>query len=122
MTLTLNQFLFLVLTFAVVVVAIFLVLFLTQIRRTAAEGEKTLHELRTLAKNLNELNGVIKDKLEDVGEIMEASKRTFIHLSEASFFLTTRLLKPTSKYWPFIFPLIQYFLRKRRKRKEEKNG
>ncbi len=122
MTLTLNQFLFLVLTFAAVIVAIFLVLFLAQMRRTAGEGEKALHELRKLAKNLNELNGVIKDKLEDMGKIMEASKRTITHLSEASFFLTTRLLKPTSKYWPFIFPLVQYLLRKRRKRKEEKNG
>jgi len=122
MALTLNQFLFLVLTFAAVVVATFLVIFLVQMRRTAAEGEKTLAELKKLAKNLNALNGVIKDKLEGLGQIMEASRKTVMNLSEASFFLTARLLRPASRYWPFIFPLIQLFLKKRRKRKEEKNG
>ncbi len=122
MTLTLNQFLFLVLTFAAVVVAIFLVLFLIQMRRTAAEGEKTLVELKKLVKNLDELNGVLKDKLGDLGQTIEASKKTLINLSEASLFLTARLLKPASRYWPFIFPLIQYFWKKRRKKKEEKNG
>lgn len=122
MTLTLNQFLFLVLTFSAVVVATFLVLFLIQMRKTAAEGEKVLAELKKLALNLNELNGVIKDKLEDLGQVMEASRKTILNLSEASFFVTARLLKPASKYWPFIYPLIQFFLKKRRKRKEEKNG
>ena len=122
MTLTLNQFLFLILTFSAVVVAIFLVLFLIQMRRTAAEGEKTLIELKKLIKDFDELNGVIKDKLEALGQTMEASRKTLVNLSEASFFLTARFLKPASRYWPFIYPLIQYFLKKRRKKKEEKNG
>jgi ABC-type transporter Mla subunit MlaD len=122
MSLTLNQFLFLVLTFAAVVAVTFLVIYLIQLRRTAAEGKRTLSEIRKLAENLNELSGVVKDKIEDFGQIMEASKRTAFHLSEASFILTTRLLKPASRYWPFIYPLIRLFWKQRKKRKEKKNG
>ncbi|MDH7512679.1 MAG: DUF948 domain-containing protein [Clostridiales bacterium] len=122
MPLTLNQFLFLVLTFAAVVAVSFLVIFLIQLRRTAAEGERTLSEIRKLAENLNELSGVVKDKVEDLGQIMEASKRTVSYLSEASFFLATRLLKPASRYWPFLYPLIKFFWKHRQKRKEKKNG
>jgi hypothetical protein len=122
MPLTLNQFLFLVLTFAAVVAVTFLAIFLIQLRRTAAEGQRTLSEIRKLAENLNELSGVVKDKIEDLGQIMEASKRTVSHLSQASFILTTRLLKPASSYWPFIYPLIRLFWKQRQKRKEKKNG
>jgi len=122
MPLTLNQFLFLVLTFAAVVAVTFVVIFLIQLRRTAAEGEKTLSEIRKLAENLNELSGVAKDKIEDLGQILEASKRTVFYLSEASFLLTTRLLKPASRYWPFIYPFIRLLWKQRQKRKEKKNG
>jgi ABC-type transporter Mla subunit MlaD len=122
MPLTLNQFLFLVLAFAAVVAATFLVIYLIQLRRTAAEGQRTLSEIRKLAENLNELSGVVKDKIEDLGQIMEASKRTVSHLSEASFILTARLLKPASRYWPFIYPLVRLLWKQRQKRKEKKNG
>ena len=46
MPLTLNQVLFLVLTFAAVIVAVVLVRLFSQLRRTAIEGEKTLAEMR----------------------------------------------------------------------------
>ncbi len=111
MPLTLNQFLFLVLTFAAVVAVTFLVIFLVQLRRTAAEGERTLSEIRKLAENLNELSGAVKDKIENLGQIMEAS-----------VFLTARLLKPASKYWPFVYPLVRFLWKQRQKRKEKKNG
>jgi hypothetical protein len=103
-------------------VAVFLVRFLAELRRAAVEGEKTLVEVRKLVENLNELDTIVKDKIVALGEIMEASKKTAVQLSEASILLTTRILKPTSRYWPVIYPLAMYFWKKIRKRKEKKNG
>jgi uncharacterized protein YoxC len=122
MALTLNQVLFLVLTIAAVVVAVFLVRFLIQLRRTAGEGEKTLAEMRRLAENLNELDLVVKAKVEDLGRLVEASRNTAVNLSEASMFLTTRLLRPAANYWPLVYPLLTFFWRRIRKRKEKKDG
>ncbi|MEW5900362.1 MAG: DUF948 domain-containing protein [Acidobacteriota bacterium] len=122
MPLTLNQILLLILTLAAVVVTVYLVRFLGQLRRTAVEGEKTMLEVRRLAQNLNELDAIIKKKLNDLGEVMEASKKTAVHLSEASLLLTTRFLKPASRYWPLLYPLIMFFWKKFGKRREKKNG
>jgi len=122
MALNLNQVLFLILTVVAVVVAVFLVRFLIQLRRTAGEGEKTLAEMRRLAENLNELDLVVKAKVEDLGRLVEASKSTAMNLSEASMFLTTRLLRPAANYWPLVYPLLTLFWRRIRKRKEKKDG
>lgn len=120
MALTLNQVLFLILTIAAVVVAVFLVRFLIQLRRTAGEGEKTLAEMRRLAENLNELDLVVKAKVEDVGRLVEASKKTAASLSQASMFVTTRLLKPAASYWPLVYPLLMVLWKTARKRRKEK--
>jgi hypothetical protein len=122
MPLTLNQFLFLVLTFTAIVVAVFLVRFLAQLRRVTEEGEKTIVEVRKLIENLNGLEVMVKDRLVNFGEFMEASKKTAVNLSEASFFLTTRVLRPSSKFWPVMLPLASFFWKQFRKRKEKKNG
>jgi len=122
MLLTLNQFLLLVLTLAAVVIAVFLVRFLAQLRRAAEEGEKTMVEVRKLVVNFNELDGMIKDRLVNLGEFMEASKRTAVNLSEASFFLTTKFLRPHSRFWPVIFPLASFFWKHLKKRKEKRHG
>jgi hypothetical protein len=122
MPLTLNQFLFLVLTFAAVVVVVYLVRFLSQLRHAAEEGAKTMVEVRKLVENLNELDGMIKDRLVGLGEFVEASKRTAVNISEASFLLTTKILRPSSKYWPVVLPLASFFWKKFRKRKERKHG
>jgi hypothetical protein len=124
MALTLNQLLFIILTFAGVVAVVFLVMFLAQYRRAVAEAEKTLAETRILVKNLNELDKVVKEKMEDMGQIMDASKKTLLNLSEASLFLTARVLRPASRYWPLIYPLFMLLLKgfRFRKRKEKKNG
>jgi len=124
MALTLNQLLFIILTFAAVVAVVFLVMLLAQLRRAAAEAEKTLAETRKLVENLNELDKVVKEKMDDMGQIMDASKKTLLNLSEASLFLTTRILSPASRYWPLIYPLFMFFLKRFRfrKRKEKKNG
>lgn len=122
MSLTLNQLMLIILTFAAVVAIVFLIMFLIQLRRAAAEGAKTLAEMRILIENLNGLDKIIKDKLDDVGQIMEASKKTVHNLSEASVFLTTRILSPTARYWPVIFPLFSFLWKRFRKKKEKKNG
>jgi uncharacterized protein YoxC len=122
MNLSLNQVLFLILTITAVIVAVFLVRFLIQLRRTAGEGEKTLVEMKRLAVNLNELDLVVKSKVEDLGELVNASKDTAVNLSQASMFLTARVLKPAANYWPLVFPVMMFFWKRMRKRKEKKDG
>jgi hypothetical protein len=122
MTLTLNQFLLLVLTMAAVVAVTYLALFLHQMRKTAREGSATLMEIRELVRNLNETNRKVNQDLDEVGEFLEASKKTAVHLSEAAFFVTTRIIKPGSKYMPFLFPLMRFGWRLLKKnKKEDKN-
>jgi cytochrome c-type biogenesis protein CcmH/NrfG len=122
MQLSLNQFLLLVLTFTAVVVAVLLVRFLAQLRRTAAEGERTMAEVRRLVEKLNELDGLVKERVVELGEFMEASRKTASNLAEASFILTTRVLAPGSRYWRLLFPVAAFLWKKFKKRKEKKNG
>jgi hypothetical protein len=119
MPLTLNQFLLLVLTFTAVVVAVLFVRFLVQLKRTAAEGERTMVEVRKLVENLNELDGMIKERVVELGDLMEASRRTASHLAEASFLITTRVLAPSSRYWRLLFPAAAFIWKKLKKRKEK---
>ncbi len=102
--------------------AVFFVRFLIQLRRTAGEGEKTLVEMKRLAENLNELDLVVKAKVEDLGQLVDASKNTAVNLSDASMFLTTRLLRPASNYWPLVYPVLMFLWRRIKKRKEKKDG
>jgi len=122
MPLTLNQLLLIILTLAAVVIAIYLVRFLAQLRRVTAEAEKTMVEVRELVKNLGELDNLIKERLVNLGEFMEASKRTAVNLSEASYFLTTKVLGPSSKVLPLALPLASFLWKQIRKRKEKKHG
>jgi len=124
MSLTLNQFLLLVITIAAVVAVTFLVTLFVQLRKTAKQGEETLRELRSLVQNLKETNIKVNNKIDDLGEIVEASKNTVVSLSEIAFFLSTKIIKPSSKYWPFLFPFIRLGWRhlRKKKQKEDKNG
>jgi predicted PurR-regulated permease PerM len=122
MPLTLTQFLLLVITLAVVVGVTFLVTLMIQLRRTLKEGEKTLAEIRELAKNLQDTNQKVQTKIDDFGEMITASKKTVIGLSEITWFLTTKIIRPSSKYWPLLFPLLRFGWRRLKKRKEDKNG
>ena len=121
MPLTLNQFLWLVITIAVVVAVTFLVILLRQLRRTAQEAEQTLSEIKMLVGEARETSRSIQVKLEDVGELVQASKKTAVSISEMAWFLTTKVLRPRAKYWPFLFPLIRLGWRQAKKLKEEKN-
>jgi len=119
MPLTLNQFLFLILTFAVVILVIFLIRLLAQIRRTAARGEKTLAEIGILAKHLTELDLVVKEKVEDLGKTLEASKRAAVNVAEASSLITSKFVLPSSKFLPFALPIARFVWRQWKKRKEK---
>ena len=120
MLLTLNQTLFLVLTIAAVVVVVFLVLFLAQLRRTAQEGERTLAEVRELAIGFKEIERKIDARIDDVGELLESSKKTAAGLAQASLFLTTKVVGPASRYWPILYPLLRIGWRQLKKMKKKK--
>jgi hypothetical protein len=121
MPLTLNQFLLLVITIAVVVAVTFLVNLMRQLRKTAQEAEETLVEIRMLAAEARETSRSVQSKIEDVGELVLATKKTAVSVAEIAWFVTTKILRPSSKYWPFLFPLIRLGWRQAKKRKEEKN-
>ena len=122
MPLTLNQFLFLVITIAVVVAVSYLVSLFVQLRKTAAEGEKTLVEIRELAKNLRMLDQIVKTKIDEMSKVLEASKKAATNVSEAAAFLTTKIIRPSSSYLPILLPFIRFAWRQWKKRKEKKNG
>jgi len=122
MPLTLNQFLWLVITLVVVVVATWLVLFLRQLRRTAEEAEKTLAELRHNLQEFNELQAIIREKVETLGDTVESSRKIASSLADILGFLAIRVVKPASHYWPLIFPILRFLWRQKKKRKEKSHG
>ncbi len=124
MSLTLNQFLFLVITIVIVVAGTFLITLIMQLRKTAQEGEKTLKELRKLTENLKETDKKVKEKMDDLSETLKAAKKSATGIADIVGFLTTKIISPSSKYWPMLFPILRFGWRqiKKKKRKEEKNG
>lgn len=121
MPLTLNQFLLLVITIAVVVAVTFLVSLMRQLRKTAREAEETLAEIRMLSEETRETGRLLQVKIEDAGEMVHASKKIAVNLSEITWFMIAKILRPSSKYWPFLFPLIRLGWRQAKKFKEGKN-
>ena len=122
MPLTLNQFLFLVLTLAAVVTAVYLIRLFIQLRRTAAEGEQALVAFRELANKLTELDLLVKDRVADLGTTLEASKKAATGLAEVSYYLTTKVLNPSSKILPWALPIARIVMRYLKKRKKEKKN
>ena len=122
MPLTLNQFLLLVITIAVVVAVTVFIILSIQIRRTAKEGEDTLQEIRLLANQLRETAQKANDRIESLDEIVQSTKKTLSSVAEIALFLSTKVIKPSSKYWPYLFPLIRMGWRQMKKHKEKKNG
>jgi uncharacterized protein YoxC len=121
MLLTFSQTLFLILTVAVAVLAAFLALFLSQLRKTAKEAEKSFQELQIILHKLERIEDKLDRGLDDAGGIIESTKQTVSGLSELAFFLTTKVIRPASKYWPVLFPLLRFGWQLTKKRKEKKN-
>jgi len=125
MPLTLNQFLFLVITLAIVVIATYLIIFLVQLRKTVKEGQDTLAEAKKLMRSVNETSQKVNSKIDDMTPMVEASKRIAVSISEIAWFLAAKVLKPSSKYWPLVFPILRFGwrqIKKKKKQKEDKNG
>lgn len=124
MSLTLNQFLLLLITIAAVVAVTFLVTLFAQLKKTAKEGQETLKELRELVSHLKETSRKVNTKIDDLGPIVEASKNTAQSLSGLALFLSAKIIKPSSKYWPFLLPFIRLGWRhlRKKKQKEDKDG
>lgn len=120
--LTLNQVLGIILTVAAVVAVTFLALFLNQLRRTAREGEKTLAKAQEMMDGLKEIEAKVNASLDNVGEVLAMSKKAVTGLSEITFYLTSKVIRPSAKYWPFLFPLLRFGLQQMKKRKEKKDG
>src|SRR5512142_184665 len=124
MTLTLNQVLGIILTVAGVVAIVFLTLFLNQLRRTAKEGEKTLVKAQATMEGLQVIEAKLNANLDNVGQVLAASKKAVTGISEVTLYLTSNVIRPTAKYWPFVLPLVRLGLQqwKKRKEKEKKDG
>ena len=122
MTLTLNQVLGIILTVAAVVVATFLAMFLSQARRTAREAERTLAKAQEAVEGLKAIEAKLDASLESVGQVLATSKKAMTGLSEITLFLTSKVVRPSAKYWPILFPLLSFGLRQLKKRKENKDG
>ena len=122
MTLTLNQVLGIILTVAAVVAVTFLSLFLNQLRRTAREGEKTLAKAREMIDGLKEIEAKVNASLDNVGEVLATTKKAALGLSEVMLFLSTKVVRPSAKYWPLLFPLVRYGWQQMKKRKEKNSG
>jgi hypothetical protein len=122
MPLTLGQVLGVVLSFAGVVAIVFLILFLNQLRKTAREGEKTLIKAQETMDGLQAIEAKLNASLDSAGEILTMSKKAVSGISEVTFFLTSKVIRPTAKYWPFVFPLVRLGLQQLKKRKEKKDG
>jgi len=122
MPLTLNQVLLIILTVAAVVAVVFLVRFLVQLRRTAREGEKTLARAQELMEGMKEIEAKLNASLDDIGQVLQASKKAATGLSQVAGFLSTRVVQPSLKFWPILFPLVRLGWLRLKKRKEKKDG
>lgn len=122
MTLTLNQVLGIILTVAAVVAVTFLAMFLSQLRRTAREGAKTLAKAQEMMDGMKEIEAKINASLDNVGEVLATSKKAVAGLSEITLFLTSKVVRPSANYWPILFPLVRFGWRQMKKRKEKNNG
>lgn len=118
MTLTLNQVLGIILTVAAVVAVSFLTMFLIQLRRTAREAEKTLVKAQEAMDGLKVIEAKIDASLDSVGQVLTTSKKAMTGLSEITLFLASKVVRPSAKYWPILFPLLGFGLRQLKKRKE----
>ncbi len=116
MSLTLNQFLFLVITICIVVSVAFLVALIVQLRKTAKEGEEALVEIRDLIENLKETDKKVNARIDDLSPVLEATKTTVSRISDIAWLLTAKVFKPSSKYWPYLFPMLRFGWRHMKKK------
>ncbi len=122
MSLTLSQVLFIILTVAAVVAVVFLVQLFAQLRRTAAEAEKTLVEVRALTRNLGDLEMTVKKRVDEAGDAIKIAGKAAAGLSEASLRLTSKWLPKPAKYLPMILPLARFLMKSYKKKSDKEKA
>jgi len=122
MLLTMNQVLLIVLTLAAVVVATVLVIFLFQLRRTAAEAEKALGRAQELMEGFKETEARLNTNLDALGETVNHTKKALSVVSQLPLFFSSRASRPSSRYWPLLIPFLSYGWQLIKKIKEKKDG
>ena len=122
MTLTLNQVLNIILTVSAVVLATFLIVFLVQLRKTAQEAAKTMAKAQEANDGLQVIEAKINAGLDNVGEVLATSKKAVSGVSEVTRYFAAKVVRPSVKYWPILFPLLRLGLQQMKKRKEKKDG
>jgi predicted PurR-regulated permease PerM len=122
MTLTLNQFLLLLITIAGVVAITVIVMFILQLRSAAKQAEETLVKLKELIANLGEISKKVNARVDDLGQTLEATKKVAINLGEIAGVFATKIFKPSSKYFVFLLPLLRFAWRYMKKTKEDRHG
>jgi hypothetical protein len=122
MVLTLNQVLSIILTVAAAVVVVFLVLFLAQVRKTARQAEQALAKAQELMDGLKEIEAKVNAGLDDVGQVLQTSKKAAAGLTQAAGFLSAQVARPAARFWPVLLPIVTLALRKLKKRKEKRDG
>jgi|GEM_PF-938857 predicted PurR-regulated permease PerM len=118
MNLTLNQFLLLVLTIAIVAFLAYLIPAIRQLKETARRAEEVLKETKQLISNFQETERLIKSRIEEVDDLIKTSKKTLTNISEIAFFISKKLLKPSTRYVSAILPLINLGWKLYKKRKK----
>lgn len=119
MQITLSQALWLVLTVAAVVALAFLARLFLQLSRTAREAQKTMAEATALLRNLQETERKVNLAVEDLAGTIQATRKMTESASEIALFVTTKVIRPSSKWWPFLFPLLRMGWQQFKKRKEK---
>ncbi len=118
MTLTLNELLLVILALAAVVAVTVFVILALQLKKTAAEAEKALAEYRKLAVGLQSLEKNIDEKLDEVGKTLTAARQAAVQVSGATVWLSSKFVKPASRWWPLIAPVASFLWRKWKQKKE----
>jgi predicted PurR-regulated permease PerM len=118
MTLTLNQLLFLILTIAVVAFLVYLIPTIRQLKETAKRAEEVLTETRKLISNFEETEKLVKSQIEGLDDLIKTSKKALTDISEIAWFISKRLLKPSTRYISAFFPLINVGWQLYKKRKK----
>ncbi|MBN2207471.1 MAG: hypothetical protein JW742_08710 [Candidatus Aminicenantes bacterium] len=119
MQITLNQALGLLLTVAAVVALAFLAHLFFHLARTAKQAQAAMAEATALLRNLQETERKVNLAVEGMTGTMQAARQLTESASEIALFLTTKVVRPSSKWWPFLFPLLRLGFAQIKKRKEK---
>ncbi len=118
MTLTLNQFLFLIITIVVVAFLAYLIPTIRQLKDTAKRAEEVLTETKELISNFQETERLVKSQIEEVEDLIKTTKKALTNISDIAWFISKKLLKPSTRYLNALLPIINFGWRLYKKKKK----